>query len=216
MTFTITIAPVITTSGTPDELWLSQTYRTVLHREIQPTEVSYWMNLLGSGTTRERVAQQILSSPEYHGDYIQNLFQNYLGIPADQAALTFYQSLYQLGWTDEQVKAEILASAAFFNLSGSTNEGFLNEVYQDVLGFPVDNVGRAFWLPQLEASGSRFEVALCILSSPGAEEVVVQYGYSQLLNRNGNDGLAYWTNFLQTAVSTRVSTPACCRPRNTA
>ncbi len=197
VTFTITIQPIVVASNSADILWVAQVYRDVLKREIQPYEEAYWTSVFESGGTRLQVAQEILNSDEYHTVYIKNLFQTFLDNPANPTDISNYLTLYHDGWTDEQVKAEIMASAVFSHIWGDTNAGFLNGVYTDVLGFPVDNVGTSFWLPQLDAGVSRYQVALGILEAPGADSDVVGAGYEQLLHRNGSDGLTYWTNILQ-------------------
>ena len=199
VTFTITIQPIVVASNSADILWVGQIYRDVLKREIRPDEEAYWTGVFNSGATRLLVAQEIMSSDEYHAVYIQNAFQTLLHNPANPTDVSNYLALYHAGWTDEQVKAEIMSGRPCSRIyGGDTNQGFLNEVYTDVLGFPVDSIGIAFWLPQLQQPGAtRYQIALDILESPGADTDVVGAGYEQFLGRNGSDGVSYWTSALQ-------------------
>ncbi len=50
---------------TPTQCFLSQAYRDVLNREIDPTGLAAWTQALNSGFTRQQVVRAITASHEY-------------------------------------------------------------------------------------------------------------------------------------------------------
>ena len=202
VTFTITVNPVVT-FGSANAVWISQVYRDVLKREIQPGEVTFWTTQLSNGESRTAVAEQIVNSTEFQTDYIQGLFNSYLGYSADVNGVTYYLQQFQQGASDINVKAQILASPAFFQLYGSTNNGWLVGVFKVALGRTLDSFSLNFWGSKLNGGESLLGVATEILQSSAAADFIVLQEFQALLGRSpGGNDYTYWANQLAPAAGT--------------
>jgi len=101
----------------------------------------------------------------------------------------------------EQVQAIILGSAEYAQRAGGSDTAFLQAVYHDILGRPLDSASAASWstaLTQLDHAG----VAALILASPEAEQDRIQAAYQRYLHRPADPpGLASWLLQLQHGLS---------------
>src|SRR5207244_3992600 len=92
--------------------------------------------------------------PHLQGDFASSLMTP--SIVAPPTYPTFVSKIQLLG-------SQVLQNAQL-NVTGDTN--FINNLYQSVLGRPVETNGVNFWVQQLEAGASRYGVALAIWASP--------------------------------------------------
>ncbi len=75
--------------------------------------------------------------------------------------------------TDLEVRAAILASDEFFNQHGASFPGYVEAIYQSILGRAAEPSGMSTWVGQLNAGASRLSVARSILSSSEANRTLV-------------------------------------------
>ena len=84
------------------------------------------------------------------------------------------------------------------SITGSANNRFVDQVYQDFLNRQADSVGLALFSAQLDQGMTRTQVAAQIETTAEYRTVVVQKAYQQFLHRTADTvGLNFWTNFLQ-------------------
>lgn len=92
-------------------------YLTGLGREPEPDGLNHWADFLGNGGTTAQLAQMISQSPEFQSlhaqqadpAYIESLYENGLGRPADAGGLQGWLSALQGGSLD---RAGVLAGIA--------------------------------------------------------------------------------------------------------
>ena len=106
------------------------------------------------------------------------------------------------GATIEQAKAVLLGSIEYFNTrGGGSNSGFLNALYQDTLGRPIDSGAAAFFAQQLQHGASRTLVAYSVVTSAEADGVVIDAYYQNFLHRASDaGGRGAFVNLLQHSV----------------
>jgi uncharacterized repeat protein (TIGR01451 family) len=191
------------TRGTPSQRWLSETYRTLLGRKIDPVGLANGTAALVHGTSRTDLVRGIESSLEYRTTLVNSIYFSLLGRAVDPVGLDM--SLRILGGTPflggpptiEQLKAIILGSPEYFAKHGSTNAGFLQGLYHDVLGRSIDTGAFSGRAVQLAQGTSRYAEAMQILTSPEAYMVLTEYDYRTYLHRDADPaGLAGWVNAL--------------------
>src|SRR5262249_33297035 len=120
-------------------------YTDLLGRVPDPFGLTFFTAQLNLGVSRQLVASTFLASPEFQVREVNNLSLSLLARPADPFGATFFLSLLQTGATFRQVEATIIGSDEFFLRNGATIGGFLNALYVDVLGRPVDAAGLSIW-----------------------------------------------------------------------
>src|SRR5262249_16807958 len=123
--------------------YVVQVYLDLLHRQAEPAGLDYWSDQLDRGVSRVQVAQAIQASVEYRTEVVQGLYQQFLPRAADPTGLNSFVTYLGTGGTSTQVQALISGSPEYYQVRGSgTAAGFLDAIYQDVLGRAVDPVGR--------------------------------------------------------------------------
>ena len=96
------------------------------------------------------------------------------------------------GSTDNNVVATLLASDEFWNDNGGNAQGFVEGVYQTLLGRAAESGGLTYWTALLNAGESRIAVVQAIQASPEAYWTKVALWFQSDLNRAGS--LAYIKN----------------------
>ena len=174
---------------TPAQCYLSQLYRDVLHREIDNAGLTTWTQALNSGFSRQQVARAVTASPEYVTLVVQGAYSKFLGRAADQAGLNGFVTFLAAGGSLELMYAAIVGSAEY-SLRGNNASvhGFLNSLYQDVLGRPIDLAGETAFTLLLATGASRGSVALVVLTSLERASNLVQGYYRDFLRRDADTG----------------------------
>jgi len=179
--------------ATGNAAFICALYSDILGRTADSGGLSTWQAAMASGATSTQVAYGIATSSEYRTDFIEADYQAFLGRSADPGGLSTWMSAFDSGATDEQIDAGILGSPEFLFDSGGTNNGFVNAVYQDLLGRPTDSGGLATWGQALSNGVSRTQVAYDIDTSNESRTDAVQFFYATLLNRPADPGgLSTW------------------------
>lgn len=93
--------------------FLTVLYEDALGRPIDATEEADGLEALLTGTTRQRLAYDVLRSAEYDTDLVQYFYQTFLRRPADSTGLPIFVQDLQNGIMDQQVIASILASPEY-------------------------------------------------------------------------------------------------------
>ena len=176
--------------GTPDQRWLSETYRDLLARKIDPVGLTNATAALSAGMSRQQIVLNIENSLEYRVKFINDIYFSLLGRAVDPVGLDV--SLRILGGTPflggrptiEQLKGMIISSPEYFLKHGGTNGGFLAGLYDDALGRDIEPAALSAWSALLAGGISRNSVAVAVLDSAEAAGALVERDYQSILLRN--------------------------------
>ncbi len=122
-----------------DEL-ITRLYRDLFDRVPTTPERTQAGELLNAGASgRLELVTQLIGSTEFSQSQIRHLFTQYMGRnPTDQEMQTLAAVFAQRGEIEE-VKEAVLGSSAYFSTRAESNVvAFVNHVYADLLGRPVD------------------------------------------------------------------------------
>jgi hypothetical protein len=177
-----------------NQAFVSTLYQGLLGRTPDLLALSFWSGQLSSGATPVQVASGIVASGEYRTHEVVSLYQSLLGRTPDTGGLTFFVDALLNGASLDQVRATILASDEFFTHAGNNPQGFLDALYQDVLGRAVDPIAQSvFGAASAGGSGARMQVADQVLGSSEAQLDKLQFDYQTLLGRPLDaGGAAFW------------------------
>jgi Domain of unknown function (DUF4214) len=177
------------TSASPADVpdnrdFVAQLYRDLLARLPGTDDLERLVGLIEGGSTRGDIASLVLTSSEYRSHLVQSLYGALLGRQPAPSEISALLAALAGGATDEEIIAIIVGSAEYFHLHGDSNALFLNALYEDLLGRPIDPDSLAFFERFLESGRSRGEVALAILGSAEYRAMLVErYSWSYLLRR---------------------------------
>jgi hypothetical protein len=198
VTFTWTQSLAIVPFGSANQVWISQVFRDLLHREIDQAALNFYTPQLENGAHRIDVMPEVTSSKEYRTIYINQQYMQILGRAADAGGLSFYLGLLAQGDTLVDVRARIFASDEFyFKQTKPSPFSFLNALYQIEFGTGIDASGVQKWGTLLAQTGSRYKTALAILTTPNAYMVEVNNDFRTWLGHNADaNGLNYYVSNL--------------------
>lgn len=152
-----------------DEYRLDQTqalFQHYLHRSPDPGAQTFGEAFLQGGHTVEQLADVLIGSPEYfrvrgggtNDGFIDALFQDALGRPADAGARQFFDSALAAGAATGQVALTILGSGEYF-------DRVVEDVYLRLIERPADSGGMNFWADQLAHGGRDEQITSGIAAS---------------------------------------------------
>jgi autotransporter-associated beta strand protein len=183
-------------SDTPD--FVKAIYQELLHRAADPSGLAGWEAFLQQNG-RTSFVNQISQSTEYENLQTEVLFTEYLHRSLDPSQLAAFA-----GQSAMHLRLAIVSSPEYFQVrGGNTPAGFINAVYEDALGRPVDSSGLSVWEATLAAGGPA-AVANGIFSSQEYLTDLLGGFYQEFLGRNLDaGGLAAFLPQLQSGVDER-------------
>ena len=113
--------------GSATQAWISQAYRDLLHREVDPAGLTFFTNQIDNGLSRFNATLIIENSTEYRTDYIDSVYTQALGRHVDPAGLNYFLGLLSNGDTLFDVRARILSSTEFYFRQNAALVSFLPE-----------------------------------------------------------------------------------------
>jgi hypothetical protein len=169
---------------TSEQRFVAQAYRDLLDRAPSSADLATFADALGKGGTRTQVAAALLASDEYRLALTQSVYASYLGRPASGAEAAGGLSLLKAGASDEDLRSLVLGSGEYLSTrGGGTVHGFLDAVYHDVLGRPIDPAAESFFTAALSSGKTHADVALAVLTSSEARQGLVAALHKQFLHR---------------------------------
>ena len=133
---------------------------------------------------RAGFALELLQGVEHRANLVQELYRAFLRRAPASAELAQWLAALAGGASIEEVAAGILGSAEYFNTrGGGTNAGFIEALYQDILGRQPSEAEQAAWDAAFTAGRSRDEIALAVLQSAEARTRLIQNLFQSYLGR---------------------------------
>jgi hypothetical protein len=201
---------VVITNGTPGtqgpgqlSRFIYRAYNDVLHRVGEDAGVEYYGNFVKFGGSRGQVALAFTDTQEYLTDVVNGMYTKVLGRAGDSDGVTYWVGQLQGNkTTDEQLEALFLSSDEFYANNGGTDSGFIDGLYQTVLGRPADPAGKQFWLNALQNGWTPLQVAYYYTNSTEQLSQKVAGWYQTFLHRapNSQSDIDYWVNAMQNGV----------------
>lgn len=186
-----------------NQRFVAKAYLDLLNRGVDAAGLRYWTGRLDAGVARSDVASAIQASLEFRTLTVQGSYQQFLHRAADASGLEYFVSILGAGGTLKQVQSAILGSNEYFQIrAGGTVTGFLDSIYQNLLGRSVDAAGRQTFTAALASGVTRSQVANEILHSPEQQRRQLGALYDRVLRRSADGpSLDYWSATLQRGVS---------------
>lgn len=176
-----------------NDLYVIAVYREILARNPSIDELQIWARLLKSGISREAFVNAVDHSDEYYATIIRPAYEKYFGRDADDSGIAYWTSQMRAGLTDEQLEAKFIASDEFYRQAGGNDRGWVDSLYEHLLGRGADAQGEEFWVRRLHAGQRRYDAAFGFTGSLEREAQRIQGDYQQFLGRSADgQGIGYW------------------------
>jgi hypothetical protein len=199
-------------AATADEQFVTRLYSEFLLREPTANELAWQTAVLANGTSRTTVASNVIGSTEGKSLYVIIVYQ--LTLSRFPTSSESSSGVSQLSSGTLTFESSVAASAEYFDLAGSTNEGYVQKLYEDILRRTGSSTDVAYWADQI-TSGTRTRgwVATNFIKSaessnrrvagPDVTDVqqvtdVFAGSYCIILNRMASSAdKSYWSSHLQ-------------------
>jgi hypothetical protein len=181
-----------------DGSWAQAVTTDLLGQPATPAERAALVARLQAGSSRAAVAGDLVRSDAWIATIVTDLYEATLGRAPDPAGLSFWTRQLAAGRrTVAQAAASFYGSSEYFRRSGGTAEGWVTDLYDEVLGRAPDAAGLAYWVRRSAAIG-RDRVAASFYESPESRRTRVRSLYDHLLDRSPDpSGLAHWSARVQ-------------------
>jgi hypothetical protein len=164
------------------EAYVTNVYRDLFDRAVDPVGLSGWTNALATGTPRVAVANGITYSREYRATLITGSYQQFLDRTPDPQGLDGWLSAMGRGVTIQQMEGGFLASDEYYANAGFTDASWVTALYRHVLGRTPSAAENQAWSAAIARTG-RYQVAMGFLLSSEYLGTVVNALYVKLLGR---------------------------------
>src|SRR5690606_8545983 len=160
---------------------------------------AHWAGQLCSGMPRGEFALALARTPEWVNTVIAGQYQQILGRSPDGPGLAYWSQHVRGGMRIAALASNLYASAEFYAAAGNTDAGWVNAMYQNILGRAPDPTGHAYWMGQLAAGVPRQTLANALFLSYESNIKRVDALYAQILGRAPDPGgRDYWGKQLAT------------------
>jgi hypothetical protein len=164
-------------------------YQDLLGRAPDAAATNAYLTALDHGATRAQVATQVVSSAEYRSLVVRDLYGLYLHRAADPASVSFWVGrLGSVGYLGMQ-KGILSSSEYLAARGGGTIDGFVDALYQDVLGRPADKSVHTNLLTQFGGAGlSQKGLVESLCGSGEGRAALLNQLFKRLLRRPPDPG----------------------------
>lgn len=205
------LSPEFINRGTSDEEFLTILYQAFFNRQPDTVGFNGWLSALQNGTGRSSVLEGFTHSEEFFSlcsqygimpytvdlvkDFVTRFYRECLNREPDQAGLDGWVNGLKNGWvTGGEIAQSFIMSPEYTNL-GTSDEEFLETLYQAFFNRQPDTGGFNGWLSALRNGMSRSSVLEGFISSDEFFKLCTDYGIDAVdENKIDNDRDGYTEN----------------------
>lgn len=172
------------TNGYQDYIY--SLFSHLLLRPPAPAELATWTDRLYAigRENRQNKAQFIKTFlPQSDSLFVANRYRQVLGRPPTASELAAWTNQLSSGISRRDVTASLCASDEFWTISGTTNPGFVNHLYEKLLTRAPTPAELASAVQRLTAGATRQELIASIVDGDEVHGLVIDTTYQTLLGR---------------------------------
>jgi hypothetical protein len=173
-------------------------YQDFLGRQADAGGLAYWGGLLRAGTlSRSAFLTKLSRSPEYARILVRRAYRTYLGREGEPGGVAYWSRRLQQGLPVHELPISLMGSREFATRAGGTDGGFVDLVYQKVLGRTPSSSEEAANVALLRNGTSRLALARSVHASTESRRRRARTQYDLLLRRVPSRAeVDYWVGWL--------------------
>ena len=189
--------PVGWAEESPDQAFVEAAAADLYGRGLTDAELTALLARLASRTPRATVAAAMAHSEPGTDHVVADLYPRYLTRPASPADVAFWGHRLRNGATVVRLVVELLSAPEVYRQGGSDPDGYVELLYQRILGRPAEAAGRDWWAATIEAGSPRSTVVRRLVGTAESRGRRVDALYVDLLGRSADGaGRAFWVDRL--------------------
>src|SRR5262249_17248287 len=142
---------------------------------------------LDQGASTYRVAEALQESQEYWDRQVFQSYETYLHRAAEEAGFNGWSRNRSLVGDEQDLHTDFLGSDEYFLKAGAATEGYVQNLYHDILSRDPDPGGFTGWVQAMAGGESRRSIAGRILHSWEADYKLVTQFYATYLHRTPDE-----------------------------
>jgi len=167
----------------PNAAFVTSLYQVVLGRDVDPAGLSTWVDRLNAGMSRMQLVTMLWNSAEHRALQVVADYQAFLHRAPGASEVAQWVNTFQAGASEDQVADAFLHSQEYL-WSQPSNAGFVQKLFNDILGRSADPAGLASWTSVLDRGiVSRSQLADLVLHSNERNVNEIGDYYQQFLGR---------------------------------
>ena len=148
---------------------------------------------IAGGLTKPKYLGELSISDEYLTHVVQEMYLDTLGREGDPDGVEYWVGQLRAGVPVARVAAAFYGSKEYYDRVGGTDEAWVNDLYETLLGRAADDSGRAYWISQIPKI-TKGGVAYKFFQTKESGNFRVAALYDYFLDRAPSAAdLAYWT-----------------------
>ncbi|MGW6131543.1 DUF4214 domain-containing protein [Cellulomonas sp. NPDC055163] len=185
-------------------------YIDLLGRGADPSGLQTWGDQLARGVSQAQLVATLTWSDEYIDRRVVQAYQTVLGRAPEPGGADHWRRVVRAGVVPlDDVPRYLMASPEMYAKGGGTDRGFVNVMYEQVLGRPAGAPEQAYWADQIPRAGREVVLTGIWVSYESARRRAAVY-YRTFLGREPDpSGLETWTMILmgqgESAVRTGIA-----------
>jgi hypothetical protein len=181
----------------PRTAFVAELYGDLLDRAPDAAGLSFWVQQLNQGMSRDEVSAAMWQSAEHRGREVDSFYQTFFNRDADAAGRQGWVNAFLSGLSEEQVEQGFLLSPEY-QATHRDNSAFLAGLYENLLGRQPDSAGSLAWVLALQNGLARAQVASAFLTSAEFYARRLNGYYADFLHRpSDSGGLQGWLMVLR-------------------
>ena len=185
-------------SGSGDEAFVKALSTDFLDRAASDAEISRLRDRMAAGTDRAVIVQDFAESDEWVSALVAGFYDSTLGREPDAGGLKYWIDEIAGGMTPAAVASRFYASQEYYNRSGGTADGWVTDLYEEILLRAPDGGGLAHWAGMARSGVSPTTIAADFYGSLESRRTRVTALYEALLGRLPDaGGLDHWSERLK-------------------
>lgn len=132
-----------------NDAYIHNIFLAFRNRKANSAELSRWRTVVKE-MGRRNAAFELAKGEAFSGTMIDSLYVNALGRRSDKAGRLYWLNQMRSGLSLPSVGEYFYSSGEYWKISGSNNDGFITNLYKDVLDRMPDNGGKSYWVDLLD------------------------------------------------------------------
>lgn len=155
------------------------------HRAPDPGGLTYWTNRLASSRDVPAIVNEFLGA-EFYGAFVDEQYQLLYGRAADPTGRAYWTNRLMTDMSRENMITTFCGDTEFWNLSGATNNGFIDRAFQKLFNRTPTSSEIIDWSQRLSTGTTRMAMAEEMIHDEEYLRIFVRAQYNFILRRNGN------------------------------
>ena len=194
-------------ADSPQGRFVQALHHDFLGRAATGAEIRSGVDRLARGTHRAAIVEDFATSDEWIAGLLGRYYRDTLGRAPDAGGLEYWSEVLRTGTPAADVAAYFYASDEYYRRSGSTDRGWVTDLYRALLQRNPDDAGLDHWTAVLSRGVPRSTVALDFYQSLESRRTRVAGLYRSLLGRSPDaGGHTYWADVITDGHDIRLAT----------